>query len=338
VNSPVSVRPDRSRLGWAALVAAAAAVLVASLALGAVRLEAGEVLAALGGSGDALSRAVVLELRLPRVLGGFAIGAALALAGLLLQALFRNPLADPYVLGVSGGASVGALLALLGTSWWVGHATVGSSVAVGAFTGAAAAGAFVYAAGARRGTTGLLLAGVLVAAASGAVVTLLLTVADSSALRGMVFWLAGDLSQLQGRGPTGTLLVALLALALCMLAGGPLNALASGELRAQAIGLDLARWRLIVFAAAAALTASAVVAAGTIGFVGLMAAHGARALLGTADHRRLAPATALLGGTFVAAADLLARTVIEPRQLPVGGVVALLGAPLFLLLLRRGAR
>ncbi len=316
---------------WLLLLVLAAAILLASLGTGAVSLSPARVLAALSGGGDALARAVVLELRLPRVLGGFAVGAALALAGLLLQALFRNPLADPYVLGVSGGAAVGALLAMLAASApWTAPA--------GALVGACIAGALVFTFGARLGTGALLLAGVIVASGCGAVVTLVLAVADGAQLRSMVFWLAGDLSQLQGRSPWSALLLATIAALAATVAGPPLNALASGELRAQSIGLQLGLWRGLVFVAAALLTAAAVVTAGTIGFVGLMGAHGARWLLGTADHRRLAPATALLGGCLVAAADLLARTAIEPRQLPVGGVLALLGAPLFLLLLRRVSR
>jgi iron complex transport system permease protein len=315
---------------WTLLGLAVLAVLLASLGMGAVALGPADVAAALQNRGDELARAVVLELRLPRALAAFAVGASLALAGLLLQALFRNPLADPYVLGVSGGAAVGALVAMsLGAAAW--------SVSGGAFAGAVLAGLLVFGFGVRVGThTALLLAGVVVAACCGAVVTLLLTIADATQLRGMVFWLAGDLSQVQS--PWAPLLLALVATLIAGVFGPPLDALASGELRARSIGLDVDLWRKIVFAAAATLTAAAVVTAGTIGFVGLLGAHGARALLRTADHRRLAPATALLGGTCVAAADLVARTALEPRQLPVGGVLALIGAPLFLLLLRRASR
>jgi iron complex transport system permease protein len=168
------------------------------------------------------------------------------------------------------------------------------------------------------------------------VVALLLAVATGEQLRGMVFWLAGDLSH--AHEPWPALVAAALACAFAGLFGRALNVLAAGELRARSVGLDTTRWRQAVLAAAALLTAVAVVSAGTIGFVGLVAPHLTRLLLRTTDHRRLAPAAALMGGTLVAVADLLARTLAEPRQLPVGGIIALVGAPLFLLLLRRTAR
>ncbi len=278
------------------------------------------------GEADAVTRTVVLDLRLPRVLTALAVGALLALAGLLLQALFRNPLADPYVLGVSGGAAVGALLALAaGAAAWM---TQGAAA-----LGAAAAVALVWWLGAAGGTTRLLLAGVVIAATCGAIVTLVLSLASSEALRGMIFWLAGDLSWAAWPWPTA--LLALCATLVIMLLARPLDVLASGELRAQAVGLDMRHARSGVVAGAAVLAAAAVVSAGTIGFVGLLAPHIARLLFRTASHRVIAPATALLGGLIVAVADTLARTLLAPRQLPVGALLALVGAPLFLMLLRR---
>jgi iron complex transport system permease protein len=311
------------------MLAVAAAALAASLLFGAADLPAGEVLAALAGHGEPLARTVVLELRLPRVAVAFGVGGALALAGLLLQALFRNALADPYVLGVSGGAAVGAMLAILAGA---GALAVQSSAGVGAVVAIAA----VWLLGRGGGAARLLLTGVVVAAGCGAVVTLLLAVASGDQLRGMVFWLGGDLSGAALPWLPLVVLVTLGTAAAC--AGHALDVLASGELRARSVGLDTERWRPLVFLAAAALTSVAVVTAGTIGFVGLIGPHAARLLLRTADHRRLAPAAALLGGSLVAVADLLARTVAEPRQLPVGGLLALLGAPLFVALLRRAAR
>lgn len=321
--------PGSSWKRWAALLATAAAALAASLLLGSADLRPTEVLAVLAGQGEPVARTVVLELRLPRVIAAFGVGGALALAGLLLQAMFRNPLADPYVLGVSGGAAVGAMLAIL-----AGIGAVGIQSAAAA--GAAIAIAVVWLLGRGAGAARLLLTGVVVAAACGAVVTLLLAMASGDQLRGMVFWLGGDLSGAAAPWlPLGVLLAATCAAAL---AGHGLDVLASGELRARSIGLDTERWRPVVFLGAAALTSVAVVTAGTIGFVGLIGPHAARLLLRTASHRRLAPAAALLGGSLVAIADLLARTVAEPRQLPVGGLLALLGAPLFVALLRRAGR
>ena len=307
----------------------ALAALGASLLIGSTETRPADLLAVLGGAGDPALRTVILELRLPRVLTAFGVGGALALAGLLMQALFRNPLADPYVLGVSGGAAVGALLAILAGAGFVAL----QSAAAG---GALAAIALVWTIGRGQGATRLLLTGVIVASTCGAVVTLQLSLASGDQLRGMVFWLAGDLSAAQQ--PWLALPAVLLGTLLAILAGPSLNVLASGELRARSVGLDTERWRSIVFAGAALLTAVAVVSGGTIGFVGLVGPHAARFALRSADHRWLAPAAALLGGSLVAIADLLARTLAEPRQLPIGGLLALVGAPVFIALLRRAAR
>jgi iron complex transport system permease protein len=312
---------------WILLAAVAMAVLVASLVAGPADKGFWDVLLAFGGRADPVARTVILDLRLPRALTAFGVGSALAVAGLLLQALFRNPLADPYVLGVSGGAAIGALLAIVagaGAFGLQGSAALGAVAAIGV----------VWLLARDHGAARLLLTGVVVASACGAVVALLLAVASSEQLRGMVFWLAGDLSH--AREPWPALLAAALACAFAATFGRALNVLAAGELRARAAGLDTAHWRNAVFVAAALLTAVAVVSAGTIGFVGLVAPHLARLLLRTVDHRVLAPAAALLGGSLVAIADLLARTLADPRQLPVGGIMALVGAPVFLLLLRRG--
>jgi iron complex transport system permease protein len=278
------------------------------------------------GDGDAVARTVVLDLRLPRVLTAFAVGALLALAGLLLQALFRNPLADPYVLGVSGGAAVAALLALAaGAATWL---TQGAAA-----LGAAAAVSLVWWLGAAGGTTRLLLAGVVIAATCSAIVTLVLSLASAEELRGMIFWLAGDLSW--ANWPRATLALAITATLVITVLARPLDVLASGELRAQGVGLDLRLARAGVVAGSALLAGAAVVSAGTIGFVGLLGPHIARLWFRTANHRVVAPATALLGGLIVALADTLARTLLEPRQLPVGALLALVGAPVFLSLLKR---
>ena len=311
---------------WVGLASVAAAVLLASLVAGPADKGLQDVLLALSGGADPVARTVILDLRLPRALTAFGVGSALAVAGPLPQALFRNPLAAPHVLGVSGGAAIGALLAIV-----LGAGALGLQAA--AATGAIGAIGVVWLLARGHEATRLLLTGVVVASACGAVVALLLAVASSEQLRGMVFWLAGDLSN--AHEPWPALLAAALACAFAVLSGRALNVLAAGELRARAVGLDTARWRNAVFVAAAVLTAVAVVSAGTIGFVGLVAPHLARLLLRTTDHRVLAPATALLGGSLVALADLLARTVAEPRQLPVGGIMALVGAPVFLLLLMR---
>ena len=314
--------------GLIAIALLAALALLASLLIGPSGMSPGRALAALAGHGDPLAESIMQTLRIPRSLSAFAVGTLLALAGVLLQALFRNPLADPYVLGVTGGASVGALAGMLAGAGLVAlqwYATAGCLVV----------GLAVLALGGGGQTLRLLLAGAVLASACGALVSVLLAVADTGRLRGMVFWLAGDLGW--SDHPLIDLGIAALALAAALLFGRTLNVLAAGELRSASVGLDVARARLGVFVASSLLTACAVLSAGSVGFVGLVAPHLSRLLLRTTDHRVLAPATALLGGSLVAVADLLARTLAEPRQLPVGGIMALVGAPLFLgLLLRRG--
>jgi len=286
-------------------------------------------LAALTGSGDEATRTVLLAVRLPRVLAAFGVGSLLALAGVLLQALFRNPLADPYVLGVSGGASVGALLAMMAGA----AALAVQSAAIG---GALVAVVLVYLLSRSGGTPRLLLTGVVLASACGALVSVLLALADTSRVRGMVFWLAGDLEW--AVNPLASAAAAVAAVAAAVLVARPLNVLAAGELRARSVGLALEAWRTVLFLGCAALTAVAVVNAGTVGFVGLITPHAVRLAFRTSDHRIVAPAAALSGGMLLALADLVARTVASPRQLPVGAIMALIGAPLFVLILRGRAR
>ncbi|HTU67701.1 MAG TPA: iron ABC transporter permease [Steroidobacteraceae bacterium] len=322
--SPRNSTFTATRFGLLAIVAATIAV--ASLVAGSTHIGVRPAVAALFGDLAEPARTVVLELRVPRLLSAFAIGALLALAGVLLQALFRNPLADSYVLGVSGGSSVGALLALLaGASLWL----VQSAAAAGAM----ATTLLVLALARGGGTVRVLLTGVVVAAACGAGVTLVLVLADDGQLRGMMFWLAGDLGwAARPWSMAGGALLATLAMSLI---ARPLDVIATGETTAQSLGLDLSRWRVVIVILAGALTAGAVIQGGTIGFVGLVIPHLVRLAFATASHRVVVPAAALAGGTLLAAADLVARTAAAPRQLPVGAVMALLGVPVFLFLLRR---
>jgi len=312
-----------------ALVVLAAVVFVAALFVGSSGVGVEQALHVFGANADSVARAVILDVRLPRLLAAFGVGGLLAVAGVLLQALFRNPLADPYVLGVSGGAAVGALLAML-----AGAAVV--YVQSAAILGALGAVACVYLLARGGGTSRLLLTGVVLASACGALISVLLAVADSMRLRGMVFWLAGDLGWAQS--PALSVFAALFAVILAVLLARPLNVLAAGELRARTVGLDVDTWRTVVFIACAVLTALAVVSAGTVGFVGLITPHAVRLMFRTSDHRIVAPAAALLGGTLLAAADVVARIAASPRQLPVGAIMALVGAPLFIALLRQRTR
>ncbi|MCC6878853.1 MAG: iron ABC transporter permease, partial [Rhodocyclaceae bacterium] len=273
----------------------------------------------------------VRELRLPRATAAFACGGLLALAGALMQVLLRNPLADPYVLGISGGASVGALSAMLfGLPLLL--------VNGGAFAGALAATLLVF--GLARGDgswtqTRLLLTGVIVAAGCGAAVALILSIAPENKLRGMLFWLMGDLSHAASPWP------ALAMLALGLLAALPfsrdLNLLARGDLTARALGVPVARLRGGVYVLAALATAAAVTTTGSVGFVGLIVPHLVRLAIGN-DQRVLLPAAALAGGALLTLADTLARTVVAPQQLPVGVLTALIGVPVFLYLLTRSPR
>jgi iron complex transport system permease protein len=312
------------RLTLILLLAFAPLCLLLALASGSVPIDLG---AALFGN-DSLGRSLVLELRLPRALSAFATGGLLALAGALMQVLLRNPLADPYILGISGGAAVAALLSLLlgiGGAWLAGNAFIGAALSVLLVFGLAH--------GRGRWTpTRLLLTGVVVAAGWGALISFILAIAPNRELPGMLFWLMGDLSH--APAPQVGLAITALGLLLCLPLARDLNVLARGELAASTLGVAVPRLRLLLYAIASLLTATAVTIAGTVGFVGLVIPHLLR-LLGLSDHRHLLPATVLAGGSLLVLADTLARTAVAPQQLPVGVITALLGVPLFLYLLHR---
>ena len=277
---------------------------------------------------DSLDHQILLELRIPRMSTAFITGALLGIAGALMQVLLRNPLADPYILGVSGGASVAALLAIMaGAS--------GMALSGSAFAGALLSTLLVFTLAHGRGnwdSTRLLLTGVVLAAGWGAVISLLLAISPGTQLHGMLFWLMGDLGF--SRTPWVGSLVLLFLLPVTLAISPSLNLLARGELPAASLGVTVGRLRTTIYVLASLATASAVTQAGNIGFVGLIAPHMLR-LLGARDHRLLIPGVALLGGTLLLLADAISRLIIEPRQLPVGVLTALLGVPLFLLLLFR---
>jgi len=293
-----------------------------------------------GASANSADIAMLLQLRVPRALTAFTVGALLAMAGALMQVLLRNPLAEPYVLGVSGGSAAGALLAmLLAASIGLQRQNV---AAVGAVLGAGLAVLLLFglvgkslrrlplspmAAGHR-----LLLTGIMLAAGFGAVITLVLTLAGDTQLRGMVFWLMGDLEDSRFLPLAAAIAGAVL---LWSIWNAPrLNLLARGESFAQLLGVPVVRLRVATLCAASLATAAAVTLAGTIGFVGLVVPHGLRLLAGN-DQRVLLPAAALAGGAGLTLADLAARTIVAPTQLPVGVITALIGVPLFLWLLAR---
>ncbi|MBE7423004.1 MAG: iron ABC transporter permease [Zoogloeaceae bacterium] len=307
------------------------ASLIVALAAGSLPVSAADVGRALLGDTSGMAAEVVRALRLPRAMAAFACGGLLALAGALMQVLLRNPLADPYVLGISGGASVGALGAmLLGLPLLL--------VNGGAFAGALAATLLVF--GLARGDgswtqTRLLLTGVIVAAGCGAAVALILSIAPENQLRGMLFWLMGDLSHAASPWPALAMLV--LGLAAALPFSRDLNLLARGDLAARALGVPVARLRGGVYVLAALATAAAVTTTGAVGFVGLIVPHLVRLSVGN-DQRVLLPAAALAGGALLTLADTLARTVVAPQQLPVGVLTALIGVPVFLFLLTRSPK
>lgn len=276
---------------------------------------------------DGTTQEILWQLRAPRAASAFACGALLALSGVLLQVLLRNPLADPYLLGISGGAAVGALAAML--------LGLAAGVKFAALAGALAATALVPALSLKRrgwDMHHLLLTGVALSAGFGALVSLLLSLAPDAGMRGMLYWLMGDISFAERPDRAWGILAA--AGALCWLLARHLDVLAMGELKAKSLGVAVLPLQLGIFLAAATATTAAVLEGGSIGFVGLIVPHLLR-LSGVHRHRWLIPCSALLGGSFLTLADTLSRTVAAPQQLPVGVLTALLGVPLLLFLLTR---
>ncbi|MEO7386076.1 MAG: iron ABC transporter permease [Gammaproteobacteria bacterium] len=333
--------PQASRRLLVILTVLSVAALLFALSTGSGAAGFGTLRALLAGHADPLEVDILLRLRLPRALAAFGTGAALALAGAFMQVLLRNPLADPYVLGTSGGAAVGALGAML-----LGSAAL--FVDIAAFTGALLSTVLVFAlaraSGAwydGRGYDGggaasrLLLTGIVVASGWSAAVSLLLATSPEASLRGLLFWLMGDFSFVQRPGPI--LAVAVGGAAAGLILARTLNVLGTGDWQAALLGVEVRRVRSAIYGLAALLTSMAVTTAGVVGFVGLIVPHFVR-LAGGSDHRTVIPGSALAGGTLLVLADTLARTLLAPRQLPVGAITAAVGVPAFLFLLRRSLR
>jgi len=277
---------------------------------------------------------VVFGLRLPRIALGILVGAALSTAGAGFQALLRNPLAEPYVLGVSSGAALGAIVSLIAAPHTAG------AIQAAAFVGAAATTAAVYFLGRRGGqldSATLLLAGIVTASFLSAVIMFLMTTLNVGDLRGMAFWLMGDLASTPSVDMRWLYLVLLIAVGSIYTTSSDLNLILTGEQEAQHLGVNVHRVKLVVYVAASVLTGLAVSVSGAIGYVGLLVPHVMRMLFGT-DYRLLVPTSAIGGAIIILAADTLARTVIAPTELPVGAMTALAGAPVFIYLMRRRAR
>jgi iron complex transport system permease protein len=329
-----STGTTRSPAALPILVIGAVAACVLAMILGAIPLSPHAVFSALHDA-SAPDATIVRELRLPRVLLAFGVGGALAVAGASLQALLRNPLAEPWLLGLSGGASLGAVLAVvigLPPGW---------SVAACATLGTLAAMALVYrisvVAGRRLDPRILLLAGVVVGAFAAAITSALLVVADPFTFHSATVWLFGGFGRSSWDLLWHFVVVAMLPLALLWWLSRSLDLLALGDDSAATLGVDVARTRRLIIIATSVLTAASVAAAGVIGFVGLVVPHALRGIIGPL-HRSLLPAVFLAGGAFTVLADMVARTVLRPAELPVGVVTALVGVPVFAVLLRRSPR
>ena len=318
----------RTGILFAVLLIIVVAAFLLALALGSADISLREAVAAVRGQAPDNVMTLVNELRLPRALTAFAVGGLLAVAGVLMQVLLRNPLAEPYILGSSGGAAVAALLAMsLGMGSFI--------VDVSAFGGAMAATLLVFAIAQGTGSwtpTRLLLTGVVLAAGFSAATTLLLALSPDQNLRGMLFWLMGDLSF--AFDPSRCLVLLGILVIAGTLSARHLNVLARGELQAAIVGLPVRTFRYMIFVAAALATAVSVTTVGVIGFIGLVVPHLIRLVAGS-DHRLVVPASALAGGALLVIADTLARSIMAPRQLPVGALTAAIGVPLFLILMSR---
>ena len=329
----------RALLIWFSLSGVALAVFALAMASGSSWLAPTELLRALFGPADNIEYEIVMGLRLPRALAAFGAGGLLALSGALMQILLRNPLADPYVLGLSGGAAVGALGAMLAG---LGMLAVNVCAAFGAFVSILLLFALVRRDFSRQqifavmdASPRLLLTGVMLAAGWGAIITMMFALAPEAKLRGMLFWLMGDLNGAQSWAPAVIALAA--AVALVYPFSRELNVLLRGEIVAHALGVRIAVLRGAVYLIASVGTAIAVTTAGTVGFIGLVVPHALRLALGN-DQRILLPASALAGGTLLLLADTAARTLIAPQQLPVGVITALIGVPAFMYLMSRSPR
>lgn len=319
------------------LLAALALIIVVMSLFGSERLPARTSLCALltfGNSSCGLTgdqQSILFDIRLPRILLGAAVGGSLAVAGASYQSLLRNPLAEPYLLGISNGAAVGTMVALvfMGAYEW--------SRPLMAFSGALFATFVVYRLA--QGKTGatperLILAGVIVTTFLSSAIVFVTTLMDATRIRSFTFWLLGDLSGTTAKLLWLAVLIAVSGTILLAAHARSLNLLMLGERDAFDLGVEVSRVRLVVFIVASLLVGSSVASSGSVGYVGLVVPHLVRLSLGS-DNRITVPAAAICGAIFVVIADTVARTIIAPRELPVGAITALIGAPLFVYLLRR---
>jgi iron complex transport system permease protein len=316
------------RLTIAVLLVFSIAALGLSLLIGSVSIVWNDLISFFRSGTVSMTTMVVLELRLPRAFSAFVVGSSLAVAGVMMQVLLRNPLADPYVLGVSGGSAAFALIVmLLGFPF--------SAVPIAATMGAGFSIVLLIILARNSGDWGssrLLLTGIVLASGWGALIGFFLSLGEANQIQGMLFWLMGDLR------PEWPGFIRVLVLLAVLIAGfivaRDLDLLLEGDLRARSLGLNTSALRLIILLAASLLTAASVTLAGPVGFIGLVVPHMMRLIIGS-RHRLLIPVSALAGGTLLVIAEMIARTVIAPQQLPVGVITSFIGVPVFLYLLRR---
>lgn len=333
--------PRKIFLVSGALCAVLFAAVVLSLRMGAYPISVSNIVktlvdGALGRREEIPSEywLVVFGLRLPRIALGILVGAALSTAGAGFQALLRNPLADPYVLGVSSGAALGAIISLVAAPHTAGL------IQAAAFLGAAGTIAAVYFLGRRGGqldSATLLLAGIVAASFLSAAIMFLMTTLSGRDLRGMAFWLMGDLSVPPSVNLQWLYMVLLIALGSIYTTSSDLNLILTGEQEARHLGVNVRRVKLVVYVASSVLTGLAVSVSGAVGYVGLLVPHAMRMMFGT-DYRMLIPTSAIGGAIAIVIADMLARTIVAPTELPVGAMTALAGAPVFIYLMRRRVR
>jgi iron complex transport system permease protein len=319
---------------WGALALLALAAVAAGILVGPADLHPADALRALLGQGDPATLAIVRDLRVPRALLAFLVGGCLAVTGAVLQALVRNPLADPYLLGLSGGAGLGAVAAI--AAGIVGPWSVPAAAALGALAAILLVYRLAIVADAVLDTRVLLLAGVVVGSFAAALVGAILALSPSEGLRSALLWLLGGFDGASWHALAVFSAYAVVPLALLYRESRALDLLSLGEEPARFLGAEVEPLKRRLYLAASLLTAAAVAVSGIIGFVGLVVPHAVRVVWGAA-HRRLLPSSFLVGGALLAAADAVARTAFAPLTLPVGVVTAIVGVPVFALLVRRWA-
>jgi iron complex transport system permease protein len=320
---------SQNRITISSLLALSIISLFIAVSIGSVHISEQAIYHAMIKNGPKINQTIIWRLRLPRAINAYITGGLLALTGVILQALLRNPLADPYILGVSGGSAVFALFGMM-------FGVAGLSINTLAFVGGLIAIVVVLSFSQKRfqwRTNTLLLTGVLFAAGCNAIISLILILSPDSTLKGMMFWLLGNFTAT----PVSKLGLGVLIFSLfCAFAlAKPLDLLLNhGELKSKSLGVNIQKLLLVLYLLTALMTSTAVSIAGTIGFIGLMTPHLLR-MLGCYQHRYLIPASVLLGGSLLCLADALSRTIVAPTQLPVGIITAFIGVPLFIILLRK---